>query len=82
MFFVYILLSESTGKYYIGSTNSIHRRIARHNSGSVPSTKSYCPWRLVYTETFNTLSEARRREFEIKSWKNPSYMAKTLGLFV
>ncbi|OGO19229.1 MAG: hypothetical protein A2Z15_03175 [Chloroflexi bacterium RBG_16_50_11] len=80
MYYVYILQSVSEGKYYIGSTRDVTQRIARHNAGMVPSTKRYCPWELIYSEVFNTLSEARHREEEIKAWKNQKYMVKTLGL--
>ena len=82
MYYVYILQSVSEGKYYIGSTRDVAQRITRHNARMVPSTKRYCPWKLIYTEVFNTPSEARKREREIKAWKNPAYMVKTLGLSV
>jgi putative endonuclease len=82
MYYVYILQSVSEGKYYIGSTKDIPQRVARHNARMVPSTKRYCPWRLIYSEALNTLSEARSREREIKSWKSPAYMVKTLGLSI
>ena len=82
MFYVYILQSDLTGKYYIGSTKNVSQRLARHNSKMVLSTKSHCPWKLIHTEIFDTLSEARRRELEIKSWKNPAYMVNKLGLTV
>jgi putative endonuclease len=82
MFYIYILKSESIGKYYIGSTINIPQRVAYHNAGMVLSTKSYRPWKLIYSEEFSTLSQARHREHVIKSWKNPAYMVKTLRLFV
>jgi putative endonuclease len=82
MYYVYILHSIAEGKYYIGSTKNVTRRIARHNARMVPSTKRYCPWKLIYSEVFNTLPEARSREREIKAWKNPTYMVKTLGLSI
>lgn len=80
MFFMYILQSELTRKYYIGSTNDLSKRLVQHNAGRTPSTKNYRPWKLLYSEPFETLSEARRRERQVKAWKNPSYMIKTLGL--
>jgi putative endonuclease len=80
MFFLYILRSESTGKYYIGATKNVSIRLAQHNAGGTSSTKRYRPWKLVHTEAFDTLREARQREKQIKSWKNPAYMVKTLGI--
>ncbi|PIY92779.1 MAG: endonuclease, partial [Candidatus Magasanikbacteria bacterium CG_4_10_14_0_8_um_filter_42_12] len=35
----------------------------------VRSTKSGVPWKLVYTELFNTKSDAYKREMQIKSYK-------------
>lgn len=80
MFFIYILQSELTGQYYIGSTKDVSLRLAQHNAGMTRSTKRYRPWKLVHTEVYNTLSEARQRELRIKAWKNRDYMAKALGL--
>ena len=69
MFYVYILKSEKDGKFYIGSTKNIEQRLYRHNKGLVKSTKNRTPFVLVYYERFLTLSEARRRERKIKSYK-------------
>ena len=80
MFFLYILWSESAGRFYIGNTKNMPARLAHHNAGGTPSTKSFRPWKLVYIETFGTLHEARKREKQIKSWKNPSYMVRVLGI--
>ena len=70
MFHVYILLSESTHKFYIGSTGNLSDRLLRHNSGRSKATKVGIPWQLVYSEEFPTRSEAIRREIELKSWKS------------
>ena len=79
-FSVYVLQSEATGRYYIGSTADLGQRLLRHNAGRMQATKHSRPWRLVYSEPFDTLAEARHREMQIKSWKNPEYMRRTLGL--
>jgi len=82
MYSVYIIRSEINNHYYIGSSKDVPNRVARHNAGHSPSTKAFRPWKLVYAEPFDTLANARKREMEIKSWKNPTYMAKVLGLNV
>ena len=69
MFYTYILNSIKNGRYYIGSCEGITKRLNRHNSGLVRSTKFYLPWKIVYTEEYKTLSEARKREYQIKGWK-------------
>jgi len=80
MFVVYVLKSAAGNRFYVGVTKDLARRLAEHNGGKNQSTKSHKPWRVVFTETFNTLSEARRKEALIKSWKNPEYIKKTLGI--
>ena len=70
MFHVYILLSEKTHKYYIGATGNLPDRLLRHNNGRSKATKTGIPWKLVYSEIFQTRSEAMIRENEIKSWKS------------
>jgi len=70
MFYVYILYSISADRYYVGQTNDIDKRIIRHNSGYVRSTKAYKPWKLMYSEAYPTRSEAMKIENEIKSWKS------------
>ncbi|MDO8451614.1 MAG: GIY-YIG nuclease family protein [bacterium] len=69
MYFVYILKSLRTGRYYVGCTDNIGRRVQEHNSGSSVYTKNKGPWGLVYKEAFSSLNNARVREQQIKSWK-------------
>ncbi|HEY4479078.1 MAG TPA: GIY-YIG nuclease family protein [Candidatus Paceibacterota bacterium] len=69
MYFTYILRSIR-GKYYIGSTRDLYKRIVLHNTRRVKSTKYGSPWKLLYFEKFNNLSDARNREIQIKHWKS------------
>ena len=68
--FVYIL-SCSDGSLYIGSTNNLLKRLHAHNSlkSGAHYTKIRRPVELVYSEEFKTLSEARKREAELKGWR-------------
>ena len=70
MYFVYILQSLSTGKYYIGSTNNILRRFHQHQLGYTKSTHNRGPWWMPYYEIHQTRSEAIRRELEFKRKKS------------
>ena len=70
MFQMYILLSEKTGKFYIGSTGNLEDRLSRHSSGRSKATFSGQPWKLIWTEVFETRSAAYKREMEIKAWKS------------
>ena len=69
-YFVYIL--ECTDKsLYVGCTNDLKRRLIQHNDSKWGAhyTKIRRPVILKYSETFETLKEASRRETEIKGWK-------------
>src|SRR5579859_1618443 len=70
MFFVYILQSQTTSRYYIGQTQDLDARLAYHNSNWSKSLRNRGPWGLVYHETYATRSEAVRRERQLKSWKD------------
>jgi len=50
MFFTYILQSAKSGRYYIGHTEDIQKRLERHNTGKVTATKNKGPWSLNYYE--------------------------------
>ena len=70
MWFVYILqCSDKT--FYTGISENLEERVDRHNigRGSV-YTKSRRPIILVYSECFETKSEARLREIEIKDFSS------------
>ena len=71
---IYIIYSIKSDRYYIGCTSDIEARIIQHNSGRNTSTKFGLPWQLKYTEPFESLSEARLREIEIKKKKSRKYI--------
>jgi putative endonuclease len=66
----YILQSQSSQRFYIGSGADALVRLAEHQRGQTPSTRGRGPWVLVYREEFATIAEARRRERQLKSWKS------------
>ena len=69
-FFVYILASRRNGTLYIGVTNNLARRIAKHKAGLVPGfTRQYKVNQLVYIEQFDSIREARAREHAMKRWR-------------
>jgi putative endonuclease len=78
MAWLYILQSHSTGRYYVGSTNDLDRRLSEHNRAHSLATRGRGPWILVHRETFPTLIDARWRELEIKKWKS----SKAIGSLI
>ena len=67
MFFTYVVRSEVDGRFYVGLTADVVKRVKQHNSGYNRSTKAYTPWALFFFESFETRSEAREREVYLKS---------------
>ena len=70
---IYILLLGN-GQYYVGSTNNLERRIAQHKSWKVLSTKWKLPLELLFTREYETLSEARSAEYQLKKKKSRKYI--------
>ena len=73
-YYVYILKSRRTGKFYIGQTQKIETRLTYHNSGYNKSTKSGRPWELVFKQEFETRYESVQFESKLKSMKSHSYI--------
>ena len=80
MYLVYILYSEKYKRTYVGMSNNVLRRLNEHNSGKVRSTKSFLPWKIVHTESFNTRIEARVKEKYLKSAAGRRWRKNNLGL--
>ncbi len=69
MFTLYILRGPKD-HLYIGVTSNFNKRIIRHRSGGgAEFTKRNKTFELVYSESFPTLLQARRRETQIKGWR-------------
>jgi putative endonuclease len=79
MAYVYILKSIGFAKTYVGSTSDLVVRLDEHNNGLSTYTKRYKPWKIVYSENFGTLHEARLREKYFKSAAGRRYIKK-LGI--
>ncbi|WP_296698840.1 GIY-YIG nuclease family protein, partial [Algoriphagus sp.] len=64
---VYILYSNSLGKYYVGQTSDLIKRLNRHNAGRERFTRTGAPWQLIYSIGCDSRSEAVRLEKKIKN---------------
>jgi putative endonuclease len=68
MHFVYIVRCTD-GSLYTGYARDPKARTRAHNAGrGARYTSGRRPVRLVYSEGFATLSEALKREYELKQW--------------
>jgi putative endonuclease len=77
-FTVYILESEADRSFYIGFTSNLSQRLDYHNSGKSCYTSKKMPWKLAYSEIFQTRSEAMRREKFLKKQKNREFYLKLI----
>ena len=78
-FYTYILLSQTTNRYYIGQTISLEERLAYHNANYSKSLRNRGPWKLVYWEQYTTRSAAVRRESQLKAWKDRSMIERLVS---
>jgi putative endonuclease len=76
MYYLYILQSESSGRYYVGQTVDLASRVAYHNANYSKALKNRAPWKLVYSECYRTRAEAMRRERQIKNLKDHDLIAR------
>jgi len=66
--YVYIL-ECSNGKYYMGSTINLDKRLAEHQSGlGANFTRKNLPVKLVYVESFERIDLAFLREKQVQGW--------------
>ena len=77
---VYVLQSELYGRYYVGLTNDLARRLKEHNQGKMKYTKAYRPWKVVYQEDCMDYEAARRREKYFKSGGGRRWLQKHLSI--
>jgi len=78
--FVYIIESEVDGTYYIGSSQDPEIRLEKHNRPHKGYTARKQPWKLVYTELFETKSEAICREIYLKKLKNTTFLSQLINV--
>ena len=67
-YFVYIICTNSRSKNitYVGYTNNLKKRLNLHNTGKgAKFTRGRC-WKIIYTEKYSTINEAKSREYYIK----------------
>jgi putative endonuclease len=79
-FYVYVLKSEVADRRYIGSCKDLVARLKQHNSGKVRSSKGYIPYKVVYSETFETNGEALQREKFFKTIDGYHFL-KSKGIY-
>ena len=78
MYYVYVLRNDE-GRFYVGQTDDLTRRLAEHNGGTAFSTRNRGPWHLVYYEELTTRASALKREHQLKSGRESQELKRSLA---
>jgi putative endonuclease len=78
MKYVYILESHDSEHFYVGTTDDVPARLAKHNAGEVPHTSKYRPWRLKTYVAFSDEKQAFAFEKYLKSGSGRAFAKKRL----
>lgn len=69
MLHFFYLARCSDGSLYVGSCHDLLKREARHNEGKgAKYTRDRRPIKIIYSEQYETLLAARKRELQVKKW--------------
>jgi putative endonuclease len=84
VYYVYVILNEIKDKIYIGYTGDIDQRLKRHNGLLPTKQRSYTKinngnWKIAYKESYNTKTEALRREKYLKSHHGRDFLKVIMG---
>jgi putative endonuclease len=81
VYYIYILLSKRSGKYYIGLTSDVNRRLEEHNNPSVFNkyTAKHIPWEIKLSfECSEFRGEGLLVERFIKNQKSRIFLEKLI----
>ena len=67
-YYVYILIdTETEMHHYVGFTQDLSERLAKHNTGEVPHTSKFKPWRIQTAIAFDSKEKAFAFEDYLKT---------------
>ena len=76
--YVYILENLDGEHFYVGVTDDVHARLAKHNAGEVSHTSKFRPWRLKTYVAFANEARAFASENYLKSGSGRAFTKKHL----
>ena len=79
MHYFYILVSEDSGKYYIGETSNLEERLKKHKNKQTSFGKRNKDLKLVYKLELNNRSEAKKLESFVKRQKSHKFIDKFIS---
>ena len=79
MYTTYVLYSEKYDKIYIGYTSDLEQRLRSHNELAKKGwTVKYRPWKVIYTEEYESRREAMKREKQLKGYQGRQFIRELL----
>ena len=79
-YWTYVLYSDVADRFYIGVSEHVEQRLAKHNSGGSRWTARHVPWRCVFARKFPDLTEARKFENRLKRQRRGDGFFRLTGL--
>jgi len=82
MFYIYILYSKKSDRYYIGLTSNVYRRLEEHNDPSEKKkyTAKHLPWELkIFFECSGSRGNGLLVERFIKDQKSRAFLEKLIS---
>ena len=67
-YFVYLIISKNKQKYlsYVGYTNNLKKRLAKHNASKGAKFTRGRKWILAYSVSYDSISKAMREDYKLK----------------
>ena len=78
MKYVYIRESLDSNHFYVGITDYLRARLAKHNAGDVPHTSKYGPWRIKTYIAFSDEKQAIAFEKYLNTASGRAFAKKRL----
>ena len=75
---VYVIQNPA-GKFCIGLSDDVERRIEQHNLGVSKWTRGKGPWKVIWQSTDMNLSDARKLELLLKRQKGGNGFYRMIG---
>ena len=74
-YYVYIIKSLSSGKYYKGYSLDPYKRLEQHNNKESRFTSYFTPWELINIQSYESKSEALKREKVLKKYSKEQVLS-------
>ncbi len=80
--YVYVLRSLRDGRFCVGATKDLKKRIELHNAGAITSNRPRRPFESIFYEAYRNEYDAKRRETYLKTTKGKTALRTMLQQFL